>query len=86
MNPSIPQNLDEFSASATTIKFDRPIPPPSWTHTRRPVRRPINQPTRPRFQKPSILGCRIQNLRVQNNLPVRRRSQVWVRDNRVKQM
>ncbi|KAB5568333.1 hypothetical protein DKX38_002126 [Salix brachista] len=26
MNPSIPQNLDEFSASATTIKFDRPIP------------------------------------------------------------
>ncbi|KAG6783872.1 hypothetical protein POTOM_009550 [Populus tomentosa] len=26
MNPSIPQNLDEYSASATTIKFDRPIP------------------------------------------------------------
>ncbi|KAG8477436.1 hypothetical protein CXB51_030896 [Gossypium anomalum] len=26
MNPSLPQNLEEYSASSTTIKFDRPLP------------------------------------------------------------
>ncbi|XP_022728251.1 uncharacterized protein LOC111283874 [Durio zibethinus] len=26
MDPSLPQNLEEYSASSTTIKFDRPIP------------------------------------------------------------
>ncbi|MFQ6633366.1 hypothetical protein Gotur_010138 [Gossypium turneri] len=26
MDPSLPQNLEEYSASSTTIKFDRPLP------------------------------------------------------------
>ncbi|MBA0737287.1 hypothetical protein Gogos_010757 [Gossypium gossypioides] len=26
MDPSLPQNLEEYSASSTTIKFERPLP------------------------------------------------------------